>query len=78
MIEQPALVISDLEMPVSDGWEVLTYCHTHCPDTPVMIVSGAVLGRHPEIEGWAASFVSKPFCIDRFRSEVERLISRVA
>ena len=77
-LEHPALVISDLEMPVSDGWEVLTFCHDHCPETPVMIVSGAALGRQPEIERWAASFVPKPFSIARFRAEVERLISRAA
>ena len=77
-IEHPALVICDLEMPVSDGWEVLTYCHTHCPDTPVMIVSGAAFGRHPEIERWAACFLPKPFSVARLRDELERLISRAA
>ena len=76
--EHPSLVICDLEMPVSDGWEVLTYCHEHCPDTPVIIVSGTALGRHPEIERWAASFVTKPFSIERLRTEVARLLPRAA
>ena len=76
--EHPVLVISDLEMPVSDGWDVLTYCHAHCPTLPVMIVSGAALGQRPEIECWAAGFLPKPFSVSRFRAEVQRLISRAA
>jgi CheY-like chemotaxis protein len=73
MIEHPALVISDLEMPISDGWDVLAYCHAQHPDMPVLIISGAALGQRPEIECWAAGFLLKPFSLARFRAEVQRL-----
>ena len=78
MDEQPALVISDLEMPVCDGWEVLRYCHAQHPEMPVLVISGAGLGRRPEIERWAAGFLPKPFSIARVRTEVQRLLSRAA
>ena len=78
MNERPALVISDLEMPVCDGWELLEYCHEQHPDVPVLIISGAALGRRPEVERWAAGFLLKPFSLSRFRTEVQRLVLRAA
>lgn len=71
--ERLALVISDLQMPVSDGWDVLAFCHAKHPATPVLIISGAVLGERPDIECWAAGFLPKPFDVDRFRAELQRL-----
>ncbi len=76
--ELPALVISDLEMPVCDGWEMLAHCHAKYPALPVLILSGAGLGRRPEVEGWAAGYLQKPLDLVRFHDEVERLTSRAA
>ena len=78
MTEQPDLVISDLEMPVCDGWAVLAFCHEHCPGLPVMIVSGGALGLRPEVECWAAGTLPKPFDVARLRAEVERLVPTAA
>lgn len=74
----PTLIITDLNMPLCDGWELLAFCHANHPEIPVLIVSGESLGRHPEIEQWASAFVSKPFDSRRFRSEVERCMSLAA
>jgi DNA-binding NtrC family response regulator len=76
--EHPILIISDLNMPLVDGWELLTFCHTHHPEIPVMIISGEGLGKHPEIERWAAGFLAKPFDSRKFRAAVDQLISRAA
>ena len=78
LTEQPALVISDLQMPLCDGWDVLAYCHTQHPNLPVLIVSGEALGRRPEVERWAAGSLSKPFDPEHFAAEVRRLVSRAA
>jgi CheY-like chemotaxis protein len=78
MAVHPALVISDLEMPVVSGWDLLTYCHAHCPDLPVMLISGGLLGKRPEIECWAAGVVAKPFDLERLRAEIQRLVARAA
>ena len=76
MAAPPALVISDLEMPVSSGWDLLTYCHAHCPGMPVMLVSGGALGQRPEIECWAAGIAAKPFDLERLRAEIQRRVAR--
>ena len=76
--EHPALIISDLNMPGGDGWTLLAHCHEHHPDIPVLIVSGEELGRHPEIECWAAGFVAKPFNVHQFRSELDRCRAKAA
>lgn len=39
--ERIDLVLTDLDMPVMGGLEVLAYIHEHSPDTPVVIISGA-------------------------------------
>ena len=78
MTERPALVISDLQMPDCSGWDLLADCHAQHPDLPVLITSGAALGKRPEIEWLAVGFVPKPFCLPRFRAEVQRLISQAA
>ena len=76
--EHPILIITDLNMPLGDGWELLTFCHKHCPEIPVMIISGEGLGKRPEIERWAAGFLAKPFDSRKFRAAVDQLISRAA
>jgi CheY-like chemotaxis protein len=78
MTEHPALVISDLQMPNCSGWDLLAYCHAQHPDLPMLIASGAALGKRPEIECWASGFAPKPFCLPQFRADVQRLVSRAA
>ena len=70
---RPALLISDLEMPVCDGWDLLAYCHSQHPKLPVMVISGAALGTKPDVEAWASASLPKPFSLSRFRTEVQRL-----
>ena len=77
-LEHPTLVISDLDMPVCDGWDLLVYYHAQHPDLPILIISGAALGKHPEIECLAAGFVPKPVDFVRMRTEIQRLISQAA
>lgn len=74
--QHPILIISDLHMPLCDGWELLTFCHAKHPEMPVMIVSGDGLGHHPEIEQWASGFVAKPFTSRQFFAVLDKLIPR--
>lgn len=39
--EKPDIVLTDLRMPGIDGLQVLRKIHEECPDTPVMVISGA-------------------------------------
>ncbi|HWZ93839.1 MAG TPA: response regulator [Opitutaceae bacterium] len=74
--EHVVLIITDLEMPVCDGWELLAFCHKEYPDIPVVIMSGESLGRRPGIECWASGFLHKPFNLAQFQAEIQRLVPR--
>jgi len=74
---RPALVVTDLRMPVCDGWDLLAFCHERYPHLPVLIMSGDSLGSRPEIESLAAGFLEKPIDVKNFRSEIGRLIPHV-
>jgi CheY-like chemotaxis protein len=71
--EHPDLVLTDLEMPVCDGWDVLAFCHAHQPATPVMVLSGVARGQRPDLEYRAAAYLTKPFSLARLRAEIQRL-----
>jgi chemosensory pili system protein ChpA (sensor histidine kinase/response regulator) len=74
--ERPALILSDLQMPEGNGWELLEYCRTQLPDVPVIIFSGSNFGTYPQIEARAAGQVAKPFSPEQLLSEVERVLPR--
>jgi DNA-binding NtrC family response regulator len=78
MTERPALVISDIDMPICDGWQVLEHCHSHHPAMPVLLISGNAFGRRPEIERWAAGSLRKPLNLDLFRAEIQRILRQAA
>lgn len=72
--EPPSLLITDLNMPFGNGWELITYCHAHHPELPILIVSGEPPGARPEIERHAKGFLSKPFNFHELLAEVARLL----
>jgi len=71
-LNKPALILTDLSMPVMDGLQLLEEMATKSPDTPVIILSGA--GAMPDVidalrEG-AWDYITKPvpsleFVLDR-------------
>ena len=73
-VEIPALLITDLRMESGDGWELIAFCHAHCPQLPILIVSGLPNGTWPEIEGYANGYLTKPFGFHELLAEVARLL----
>jgi CheY-like chemotaxis protein len=70
------LVLTDLEMPIMDGWS-LTHCiKERSPNTPVVLMTGAdratVLKKVKSAP--IDSVIFKPFLINDFQSTVQRVL----
>jgi CheY-like chemotaxis protein len=70
------LVLTDLEMPIMDGWS-LTHCiKERSPNTPVVLMTGA--DRETVLKKVKSapinSVIFKPFLINDFQSTVQRVL----
>ena len=75
--EQPALILTDLRMPVMDGFDLLDEITMESPQTPVIIFSGA--GAKEEIitalRSGAWDYITKPIDdIDFLMNRIERAL----
>lgn len=71
------LVITDLEMPLLNGWELSRLIKQRSPNTPVMVVSGAFDETHWEKmdKGFVDAIVLKPFKLKEMEGTVRRLLN---
>ena len=72
------LVITDLLMPDLDGFQVMDYLRTHCPDTVVVAMTGYVSTESAiqALRTGAYDYLSKPLDIDLMYSVVERALEK--
>jgi DNA-binding NtrC family response regulator len=70
------LVISDLNMPGSDGMELLHYCRRHHEDTVVILITGygSIESAVDAIRRGAFDYLTKPIIDDDVRMTVERAL----
>ncbi len=71
---RPQLVITDLEMPGADGWDLLWQIRTVSPTTPVVLMTGRTeddLSLTAARAG-AAAVLAKPFFLQDLARVVER------
>ena len=60
------VILTDVEMPRTTGFEVLSFCRAIFPEMPVILMSAlAEEFRDPELERGASAFLEKPFDGDR-------------
>ncbi len=70
------LVVSDVRMAESDGFQVLGAFRDRCPDTPVILVTafGNVDGAVDAIRKGAFDYISKTYDVDQIRLVVGRAL----
>ncbi|MBI2502074.1 MAG: response regulator [Candidatus Latescibacteria bacterium] len=73
--ERLDLVITDIKMPVMDGFALQASLRSQFPDLPVLAVSGYADAEEVEKHHFAA-FVDKPVNLQQFQLLVEHLISQ--
>ncbi len=71
-----ALIITDVNMPQRDGFELLTYIRTRYPQTVVIILTGygTISSAVEAIKQGAFDYLTKPVVDDDLRLAVERAI----
>jgi DNA-binding response OmpR family regulator len=71
------LVITDLEMPMMNGWELSRLIKERSPNTPVMVVSGAYDETHWEKMNMRCvdTIILKPFKLKEIEGTVRRLLN---
>lgn len=72
------LVITDLQMPLMNGWELSRLIKERSPKTPVMVISGACDGKHWEKTNMRCvdAIILKPFKLKEIEGTVQRLLNR--
>jgi DNA-binding response OmpR family regulator len=71
------LVMTDLQMPLMNGWELSRLIKERSPNTPVMVVSGACDDRHWEKVDMNCvdAIIPKPFRMKEIEGTVRRLLN---
>lgn len=67
-----SLVVTDLKMPIMDGFSLLAYIMGNYPEIPVIIITGY---STPEMErlakrGGAVGYIEKPFLINKLAQQI--------
>jgi putative nucleotidyltransferase with HDIG domain len=76
--EQPALVLSDIEMPGQSGMKLLQMVKAQDPDLDVIMVTGVIDTRTAiqSIRAGAADYVTKPFNLEEVQIVIERTLEK--
>ena len=74
--ERPSLVLSDISLPMSDGFEMARYVRQRSPETPVVLMTGyhtPQTARDAQDAG-AAGYLRKPFSNSELISSINSLL----
>ena len=71
------LVLTDLEMPAMDGWQVIEAIRQRAPTVPIVLItayaSPDVMRRASE---WAVPVIAKPFRLETFKAAIVETLYR--
>jgi DNA-binding response OmpR family regulator len=72
----PAMVLLDLNLPGSTGWELLRSERFASPDAPPVVIASATTVDHRRLTEFAvAGYLPKPFPLDTLQATIERVIA---
>lgn len=73
------LVITDLAMPVVNGFQVMEHVQQHCPETPVIVITafGSMESAMKAIRHGAADYITKPFDFNQMAIAVHRTLEKM-
>jgi two-component system, NarL family, capsular synthesis sensor histidine kinase RcsC len=71
------LVITDLQMPLMNGWELSRLVKERSPKTPVIVVTGFCDNKHWEKTNMSCvdAIIPKPFKLKEIDTTVQRLLN---
>ena len=74
---QPALVLSDINLPITDGYEIARYVRRKSPRTPVILMTTHHNSNVPgqAARAGAASYLRKPFSNAELTSTIKSLLN---
>ncbi len=72
--QAPALVLSDVQMPVMDGWQLLTHLRRSGLSVAVVVMSAGADVRAAAVQHDADGYLVKPFGLDELLETVERFV----
>lgn len=73
-----SLVVTDLKMPVMDGFELLEHIMENYPDIPVVIITGYSTPEMEKLalEGGAVGYIAKPFMLENLARKIMATLRR--
>ena len=71
------LCLTDMKLPDGEGLEVIEYIESHCPQTPVAMITafGSLETAINALKAGAFDYLTKPVDIDRLRQLIENALS---
>jgi signal transduction histidine kinase len=75
---RPAVVLSDIRMPLMDGVELMKEVKKTSPETPVILITGygTVRTAQEAVRTGAFDYISKPYDVEQIRSVVAAALER--
>jgi CheY-like chemotaxis protein len=76
--DEQQLVISDMQLPDADGFDLLQWIRTYCPQTRMVMLAPANMpgARTRALENGAVGYVEKPVDLRLLKVEVRRLLQQ--
>ncbi|HET8860748.1 sigma-54 dependent transcriptional regulator [Marivirga sp.] len=72
------LLVTDLQMPVTNGMELVKYSAKNYPEIPVLVITGypSVAGAVEAVKSGALEYLVKPFTVNELKDAVQKALKQ--